>query len=783
MKTRKSLLIVTLALLIGIGFSQILLAAPPTAGLKLWLKADEGALKPNPEPNSPILFVPAEVGDTVTKWQDMSGSGHDATVKAGWGTPTMIAAGTKKAIRFDGNDGFLLADPAGLRLATVSVFAVINVDDNSPRGQIVVGNYSDVQGWGVGMSDGVTNKLKWFTAKNWSGSSMEYLLPTGNPDQYTIVNATYDTAADLKTIYFDGDYKIKGPGTGLNYGNSIATVGVLDIGRQWLYGNVSEILVYDSVSADQYYAVHDYLSQKYGITITNDYQGYDPSVVYLRYLFMQSSDNQGVPVAGQAWNTTQIYEPTYWDLAVLNGSIAQIAAITDPNQLDLVLLNNVINGDIDVELQRGKTYTLAFTGNGTPAGYDLTSDHYAMSFYFDQKDTAGITLFAAKDTTGPTDGNPGFGYPAAGPVVWKNPAKGVQIRVTNFVLYPKAAPNVSLDIQTEPWVSLGIECQPYDPDGTEDIAGEFTLSVEFGNFTCADSTTFYPMDFNEDCYVDLQDFTAWVADWLKCNNPGDGECTWPLISDPNPLIMSGMTLNTADDSGGIIGSEFWNTIPEDAAWDIALFDTTIAVLSADPNAIADHLQNNADRSITLDLVKGNTYSYSFAFSHGIGTDLGSLVEVDPNSLHSRIGLLFDNEATGIAGFALNDLTGPSDGHSAVAAATGGTLIWKNIEKKAQIRLTDFVIYPKSVADISLDIMGTGTANPGGTFVPDGEEDVVGEFTIVVEDGEFTCTEAGQFYPTDFNKDCYVNLEDYALFAQKWLACSDPENAECTWPIE
>jgi len=96
------------------------------------------------------------------------------------------------------------------------------------------------------------------------------------------------------------------------------------------------------------------------------------------------------------------------------------------------------------------------------------------------------------------------------------------------VLYPKSAPDIELDVQTEPWISLYTECQPYLPDGVEDIAGEFTLTVEEASFTCAEMDPYYAMDFNHDCYVDLQDLARLSQDWLKCNIPGDADCTWPI---------------------------------------------------------------------------------------------------------------------------------------------------------------------------------------------------------------------------------------------------------------
>jgi hypothetical protein len=42
---------------------------------------------------------------------------------------------------------------------------------------------------------------------------------------------------------------------------------------------------------------------------------------------------------------------------------------------------------------------------------------------------------------------------------------------------------------------------------------------------CEDISTYLPMDFNQDCYVDLQDFATFANEWLKCNHPSDPSCT------------------------------------------------------------------------------------------------------------------------------------------------------------------------------------------------------------------------------------------------------------------
>ena len=43
----------------------------------------------------------------------------------------------------------------------------------------------------------------------------------------------------------------------------------------------------------------------------------------------------------------------------------------------------------------------------------------------------------------------------------------------------------------------------------------------------------------------------------------------------------------------------------------------------------------------------------------------------------------------------------------------------------------------------------------------------------------TCQEQGVYMSMDFNQDCYVDLEDFAVFAADWLKCNDPQNFDCT----
>ncbi|NLH16006.1 MAG: hypothetical protein GX455_05475, partial [Phycisphaerae bacterium] len=46
----------------------------------------------------------------------------------------------------------------------------------------------------------------------------------------------------------------------------------------------------------------------------------------------------------------------------------------------------------------------------------------------------------------------------------------------------------------------------------------------------------------------------------------------------------------------------------------------------------------------------------------------------------------------------------------------------------------------------------------------------------------TCADVTNYFPTDLNKDCRVNLADFALIAAEWLKCNDPEDEDCIWPF-
>ncbi len=70
-----------------------------------------------------------------------------------------------------------------------------------------------------------------------------------------------------------------------------------------------------------------------------------------------------------------------------------------------------------------------------------------------------------------------------------------------------------------------------------------------------------------------------------------------------------------------------------------------------------------------------------------------------------------------------------------------------------------------VAGDTFDLLKQGGSNMG--------------FEYIVTAMDPTCLSQETFLPTDLNQDCYINLEDFALFAQDWLKCNDPLDPACT----
>jgi len=231
-------------------------AQPPAADRIFWLAADTN--------------LTTDAG-TVTAWGD-AGTGQ-AWVDQVVGAPQLameaFPTGPRSVIRFDGDDGFDLQLDALARIKPISIYAVASIDTGL-QGAILVANYRDVSGFGLGISDSASQRIKWFTAPpgdfldDGSAAFAESVLTVDVP---YVLTATQDSA-DNKTLgVWSEAVQASNSGVGTFDGNIASdtqfTLGKLDNGRQWWRGDIAEVLIYNSVSPDQDAAVQAYLGNKY----------------------------------------------------------------------------------------------------------------------------------------------------------------------------------------------------------------------------------------------------------------------------------------------------------------------------------------------------------------------------------------------------------------------------------------------------------------------------------------------------------------------------------------
>jgi len=261
----------------------------------------------------------------------------------------------------------------------------------------------------------------------------------------------------------------------------------------------------------------------------------------------------------------------------------------------------------------------------------------------------------------------------------------------------------------------------------------------------------------------------------------DAEIPFP---DPDTITMTANTVFAAQSDGAVIAAERWHTYSAPGpAWSVVVLDGAIP-----GNTILNKTDGvSPDRTISVELQRGNTYTFTFGVSHAVGGDLGYT--------HYGLNVFFDKPtpevAPDISVYASKDIDAfdgvtPAFSANSAAATMGytisdfpgtGKLKYIDYLRGLQVVLSDFVIYSKS-AGLGIDYESAGTFL--GPFVPDGEPDVIGQYTLTVEDAIVTCSDVptDQMFIADFNSDCYVNLEDLAIFVQDWLRCIDPANPDC-----
>ena len=179
---------------------------------------------------------------TQSTWYDISGYGNNGTLINGVAFDS--ATGT---LVFDGvDDGINLTNNfSGSTENNVTVECIVKLDTNQTARVFAV-NYTQVvspTGFGTGISDSVTNKVKWFTGNLGTTNTLTSSTTLVNGRYYHVVG-TYNGSS--KVLYLNSISEASATiSNGINNTSTLASIGYLrGVNVQYLDGNIENVKFY-----------------------------------------------------------------------------------------------------------------------------------------------------------------------------------------------------------------------------------------------------------------------------------------------------------------------------------------------------------------------------------------------------------------------------------------------------------------------------------------------------------------------------------------------------------
>ncbi|MFH1613476.1 MAG: hypothetical protein ABIG61_00120 [Planctomycetota bacterium] len=332
-----------------------------------------------------------------------------------------------------------------------------------------------------------------------------------------------------------------------------------------------------------------------------------------------------------------------------------------------------------------------------------------------------------------------------------------------------------------------------------DTTVDETFDLDYVNTgpVCGDNG-YFDVDLNRDCDVDGLDLAEFVDidGWLNCNNTNDSNCPEFVPDDDSP---SGITRYTAFEGSATVDGNLsdWATnapwTPMKKLYDGSVPDANNAWFACRYDAATDLLYcavmiDDVDQWFEMTYMGWNQQD-----------DIEVYVAGDVNAAGDPFGTWAQGQQytignDGLGGsWAVWPDTQPVGSESPAAGLTWAVAIngnriayefsvkaWDNFTGKGgggSNLQTD--LYTGKV--IRFDVVcGSRHTNGFGMLCAnsDGSKayDVAKYATLVCTDGSWA-----SYLPADFDEDNYVDFEDFAELASKWLMCTDPLDPECVTP--
>ena len=205
------------------------------------------------------------------------------------------------------------------------------------------------------------------------------------------------------------------------------------------------------------------------------------------------ADAGGTVIVSERWNT--LYPDPAWDIGVYEGPVINNPADFSSN----LWLNDPADLSLDIPLAVGEERTFGIHVGRPSALTDVF--YYGLNIFFDgqhsspQGATAGISVLARASTV-PPGGSPfpnfsangsslTMGWPfdpsipgAAGGLVYEDVGENLRVVLTDYVVFSQLVPGGGAGLDYGSAQEPGAKRVTDGPDGSPDLAGQFTVRVE-----------------------------------------------------------------------------------------------------------------------------------------------------------------------------------------------------------------------------------------------------------------------------------------------------------------
>jgi hypothetical protein len=301
---------------------------------------------------------------SISSWTDQSGNGNDFVQATSSKQPARVTYSGFNALRFDGADYLRKGAIAALNTNTNTQYIVYNGYRPNHNGILYDGSF--------------TQSNQFFrTYRSTGGSIVSWVLKSGggtaknfttNSSSFQIISSVWDGVAETYNSYKNGSSIGSQVGANGNpTGNYLNTIGAASNNAYRFDGDIGEVIIYNTtVNSAQRNILDNYLSSRYGVTISNDLYTHDVTHKYQVIGIGQEADGNNLAAQGAGIVELSVSSLDDGDYAIVGHDNTTLTQTT-----------NNIPAAITGGSRMSRTWRVDITN--TPGNIDLVFDNSSLS--------------------------------------------------------------------------------------------------------------------------------------------------------------------------------------------------------------------------------------------------------------------------------------------------------------------------------------------------------------------------------------------------------------------